>query len=67
MTEKRFTKDDTLMFSAIKDNGKPMKVKEIKENKTKRIPHRIMLKTPTVDYCFNLEQWKEFKEKVNKV
>ncbi len=51
-------------------NGKwidSFEVKEIKENKTKRIPHRIMLKTPTIDYCFNLEQWKEFKEKVNKV
>ena len=42
-------------------------VKQIKADKTKRIPHRIILKTPCIDYCFNNEQWIEFKEKVNKI
>ncbi len=39
----------------------------IHENKHKRIPSRVMLRTPCIDYCFNKEQWMEFKEKVNSV
>ena len=29
MSEKRFTRDDSFMFSSIKDNGKPLKVSEV--------------------------------------
>ena len=28
---------------------------------------KIILETPDIDYLFDKEQWKEFKEKVNKI
>lgn len=37
---------------------------ELKYRKNKK---RIILRTPSIDYCFSYEGWQKFKEKINKV
>ena len=39
----------------------------INEPKLRNIHGKIVLKTPTIDYIFSKDQWREFKEKVNKI
>lgn len=39
---------------------------EIKLQKHKN-NERVILRTPSIDYCFSKEGWLKFKEKINKV
>ena len=39
----------------------------IEDNEFPHVRGKIVLETPSIDYIFSKEQWREFKEKVNKV
>ena len=41
--------------------------KVIKDSPKKNMNGRIILKTPSIDYCFSREDWELLKEKINKV
>ena len=35
--------------------------------KNRRNKDRVILRTPSIDYCFSPEGWEKFKEKINQV